>query len=91
MRPRWLPRFFILNLVLFTLPVFIEAISYVLVLVDLAIRPNRINGDPVTYQYQHFSEPGPAWAIVTYFLLPNVVLLAILVWSIAVQRTRSDP
>jgi len=89
-RPRWLRRFAILNMVLIAIPVLITLVSYMDFLFDIAIRPNNINGDPVTYQHQHFSVSGPGWSAVAYFMLPNLVLFAIFCWSIAVRRAQAN-
>ncbi len=87
---RWLRRFVILNIVLIAIPVLIALVSYMDFLFDIAIRPNNINGDPVTYQHQHFSASGPDWSTVAYFMLPNLVLFAIFRWSIAVRRFQAN-
>lgn len=88
-RPRWLVLFIVLNLVLVAIPVLSAAFAWISVLFDFANRPDNINGDPVTYQYQNFTLSVQIWPIVTFFLLPNLILFAIIGLSIAGQRTRS--
>jgi hypothetical protein len=88
LRPRWWLRFFVLNLILFLVPIVVAVVSGASVFIDFAFRPDNINGDPVTYQYQHFSVSGTIWTIAAYFSVPNVVLVAIWSWQLAVQHTR---
>ena len=86
----WLRRFLILNGVLLAVPVSITLLIYATLRVDLAMKPDNINGDPVTYQQEFIGVSGPIWPVISFFVIPNLILIAVFGWSVLVQRTDAN-
>ncbi|TWU35601.1 hypothetical protein Q31b_50360 [Novipirellula aureliae] len=85
-RARWLRRFLILNGVLLAIPISIALFIYGSMKIELALQPDTNNGDPITYQQDFMFVSGPVWPIFALFVVPNLILFAMLALSVAGQR-----
>ena len=85
-RLRWVRPIVTLNFILLALPAFLIGFAYAWMHIQMRREAESYGGGPVTYQTEFIGFSGPAWSLLTYFLVPNILMIAYLMFSHSTQK-----